>query len=184
MGDKLISDLEQKLKSLVEKFKKEIGFVRTNRPNTQLLEEIKIDYFGQFLTLKQLASISLVLPREIRISVWDRNALGNIVKAIKESGLGLNPVPDGQIIRINIPSLTEERRQEFVRLVKKMTEESRIRVRNFRDEIMKELKKLKDDDELSEDQEFKLKDRVQKVVDGVNKEMDNFLNKKIIEINE
>jgi len=181
--EELIKNIEKKLKDLISKFKPEISSIRTNRPNTEFLENLRVSYFDQALLLKQLASISIVPPREIQISVWDKSALLNILKAIEESGLGLTPNVDDQVIKLNMPPLTSERREEVVRLVKKMTEENRIRVRGARDEVMKEIKKMEEEKNITEDQEFKLKERVQKLVQGTNQELEDLLNKKIIEIN-
>ena len=182
--DELIKNTEQKLKGIVSKFKPEILAIRTNRPNIGPLEDLKVNYFEQMLPVKQLASISVVPPREIQISVWDKSAVQNVAKAIEESGLGFNPNIDGQVIRLNIPTLNKERREEIVKLVKKMTEENKIRVRHGRDEAMREIKRMEDEKVISEDQEFKAKEKIQKIVDQVNYELDDLLNKKIIEINE
>ena len=184
MRNMIIKTCEQKLKNILDKFKPELAAIRTNRPNIQLVENLRVDYFGQNMPLKQLASISIIPPREIQISVWDKNALQNAVKAIEESGLGLFPVVDGQLIRLNLPPLTAERRQEMIKLIKKMTEEIRIVIRGIRDDTNREIAKMKKEGDLSEDQEFSHKDQVQKLVDKTNKELDDLLVKKAAEINE
>jgi len=167
---------------LLESFKKEIAVIRGNRPSPVLVEDLKVDYFGQPLSVKQLGSISVVPPREIDINVWDKNAIPGVVKAIETAGFSANF--EGKLIRINLPPLTEERRQEFIKKVKKIGETFKIQLRTHRDEINKEIGGAFDAKEISEDQKFKLKEEIQKNVDSVNQEIENILTKKIKELQE
>lgn len=177
MNDEL-RDLEQKTQAIFESLRQELFGIRTNRPTTKLVEDIKVDYFGQQLPIKQLGSISIAPPREIDISVWDKNAVAPAVKAIETSGLGVSASPDGNLIRINLPPLTDERRKELTKLVKNMAEQSRIKIRALRDEANKKIK------DLPEDEHFKLKNKIQEAVDKANKEIENLLDSKLKEINE
>ncbi len=177
-------DLEQKLKPVVEALKQEVLNLRTNRPTSKLVENIKVDYLGQPMLVKQLGSISIVPPREIDISVWDKNAAGPVAKAIESSGLGVNANIDGNLIRINLPALTAERRQELVKLLKSSSEQTKIKIRSLRDEANKEVEKEFKEKKIGEDQKFKLRDQVQKAVDKANQEVELLLVGKIKEINE
>lgn len=167
---------------LVENFKKEIIAIRGNRPSPALVENLKVDYFGRSLLVKQLGSISVVPPREININVWDKNVVPGIVKSIEAAGLSANF--EGKLIRINLPPLSEERRQELIKSVKKIAENFKIQLRHQRDEINKEITRTFDAKEISEDQKFKLKEEAQKKVDSVNQEIEDILNKKTKELQE
>mgnify|MGYP001587083610 FL=1 len=180
----LVKDLEKNAKSAVESLKTELAGVRTNRPNPKLVEDIKVDYLGQILTIKQLGSISIIPPREIDISVWDKAAINSVAKAVETSGRGLTANVDGNLIRINLPTLTDERRQELIKLAKSLTEQSKIRIRSLRDEANKKIEAAFKAKTLSEDQKFKTKEQVQKAVDKVNAEIESLLAGKIKEINE
>ena len=172
-----IKALEKSLQAMLEKFKDELSAIRTNRPSPKLVEDIKVDYFDQKMTVKQLSSITVVLPREINISVWDRNAVALIAKAIEMSNLGLSANVDGNLIRLNLPPLTDERRQEFIKLVKQLAEQGRIKIRTLRDDANKKAK------ELSEDLKFKFLKQTQELVDKCNKEIEIQLLNKVNEIN-
>lgn len=176
--DEIIKDLEQKTKTIFDALRQEIVSIRTNRPTAKLVEDIKADYFGQQMPIKQLASIGIVPPREIDISVWDKNALAPIIKAIESSSLGVTANIDGNLIRINLPPMTDERRKELTKLIKGIVEQSRIKIRAMRDEANKKTK------DASEDQKFKLKEKIQDIVDKTNKEIEALLAAKIKEIEE
>jgi len=167
---------------LIENFKKEIIGIRGNRPSPAIVENLKVDYFGQTLLIKQLGSISVIPPREIDVNVWDKNAIPGVVKAIENSGLSANY--EGKLIRIHLPPLTEERRRELIKAVKKIGETFKIQLRAHRDETNKEIGRSFDAKELNEDQKFKLKEEIQKSVGSVNKEIENILDKKIKELEE
>lgn len=176
--EEVVKDLEQKIKAIFDALRQEIVGIRTNRPTAKLVEDIKVDYYGQQMPIKQLASISIVPPREIDIGVWDKNAIAPIVKAIETSSLSVTANLDGNLIRINLPPLTDERRKELIKLIKGIAEQSRIRIRALRDDANKKIK------DAPEDQRFKLKDKIQEVVDKTNKDIEALLEGKIKEINE
>ena len=182
MTNVFLEKFKKEMAWLIENFKKEIAVIRGNRPSPALVENLKVDYFNQPLSIKQLASISVVPPREIDINVWDKNAIPGVVKAIEAAGLSANF--EGNLIRINLPPLTEERRQELIKSVKKIGENFKIQLRAHRDEINKEIGRSFDAKEISEDQKFKLKEEIQKNVDSVNQEIENILDKKIRELEE
>lgn len=174
-------NLEQKLKSLVEALRSEFQTIRSGRPSPRMVEDIKVEVYGQQMPVKALGSISVVPPREIDVSVWDKSALAGVAKAI-ESSLNVSANTDGNLIRINLPQLTDERKKEFEKVVRKMTEETRIKVRSVRDEANKEVKKAEADKEISEDAAFKQKEEIQKSVDKTNKEIETLLENKLKEI--
>ena len=180
----LLKDLESKTKALLDFLKQEIGGMRTNRPSPQLVEDFAVDYLGQSLKLKQLGSISIVPPREIQISVWDKNALTAIAKVLETSPLGFRPSIEGKIIHLRLPPLTEERRIELIKIVKASTEKTRIKLRNLRDEANKKIVQALEEKTISEDQKFKSKKKVQDVIDKTMKDIDSLLANKIKEISE
>ena len=180
----LIKELEKNLKTAAEGLRTELSGIRTNRPSPKLVENIKVEYMEQQLTVKQLGSISIVPPREIDISAWDKAAVGPISKAIETSGLGLTANTDGNLIRINLPTLTDERRQELTKLVKSLTEQVKIKVRNLREDVNRKIEAGFKEKKISEDQKFKFKKQNQDAVDKINAELENLLSGKIKEINE
>lgn len=179
-----IKEFESKLKIIADGLKHEFSGIRANRPTTKLVEDIKVDYFDQQLPVKQLGSISIVPPREINISVWDKNAVAPVVKALEAAKLGMTPSSDGNVIRLNLPTLTDERRKELEKLIKGITEQSRIRIRGLRDDANKKTEQDFKDKNISEDQKFKSKKQIQEAVDKVNKDIETLLVGKIKEIND
>ncbi|MBI4992086.1 MAG: ribosome recycling factor [Candidatus Harrisonbacteria bacterium] len=177
-----LKPLEQKLKSAVESLRTEFQTIRSGRPSPRMVEDIKVEVYGQQMPVKALGSISVVPPREIQISVWDKSVVAAVAKAIETSSLNVPANTDGNLIRINLPSLTDERKKEFEKVVRKMTEEIRIRIRGARDEANKEIKKMEEGKNLSEDAAFKQKEEVQKLVDEINSEIEILLLNKIKEI--
>lgn len=171
-------------KGIVDSFKKEISSVRSNRPSASLIEDLKVSYYDQIVPIKHVGSIGITPPREIHIQVWDKGAISSIVRAIETSQLGLSAQVDGNIIRMYLPELSQERRDELIRYVKKVAEQYRIQIRHSRDEVNKQILKLCDDDEISEDEKFAYKGKVQDIVDGVNEDIEKHLSLKIKEINE
>ena len=174
--------LEQKLQSAVSALKNEFQTIRSGRPSPVMVEDIKVEVYGQQTPVKALGSISVMPPREITISLWDKSIAGVVAKAIEDSPLKVTANTDGNVIRINLPQLTDERKKEYEKVVKKMTEETRIRIRGARDEANKEVKKNEEEKKLSEDAAFKKKEEVQKLVDKINKEIEQALESKIREI--
>jgi ribosome recycling factor len=139
--------------------------LRTGRASASLVEDILIDYYNTPTPLKQLASISIPDSRTIAIQPWDRNAISDVEKGIMKSDLGLTPINDGKLIRINIPPLTEERRKELVKVAKKYTEDAKIAIRNIRREGNETLKKMKNNKEITEDDLFSGQEEIQKITD-------------------
>ena len=184
MIDSLIKDFEKNLKAVLEGFKNELFGIRANRPTAKLVEDIKVDYLGQILAIKQLGSISIAPPREIDINIWDKNAVGAAAKAIETSKLGVSANIDGNLIRINLPSLTQERREELVKLTGSVAEQNKIKIRSFRDEANKKVEQFFKEKKIGEDQKFKGKKQIQEAVDKINKDIENLLLAKIKEINE
>ena len=180
-----LNDLRNKMEKSVEALRKDLGRVRTGRASLALLEGIRINYYGAPSPLAQVASLSVPDSRTIAIQPWDTKMMGEIEKAIQKSDLGLTPLNDGKIIRINIPPLTEERRKELVKVVKRMEEEGKVALRNIRRDANEQLKEAKKDKTISEDDQFKLQEEVQKVVDkaiGKNEEIVKAKEKEILEV--
>jgi ribosome recycling factor len=176
--DKKKADFEK----AVEHFKDELSQLRTGRANASLVESLSVDYYGAKSPLKQVASISVPEPRTIVISPWDKDCLVNIEKAIRESQLNLNPMNDGQVIRINIPALTEERRKELVKLLNQKAEDARVAVRKNREALWDEIQELEQAGKIGEDDKFSGKDKLQKVVDEYNGKIEEMRDKKEQEI--
>lgn len=177
-----LKQLETKLKLLLDSLRIEFQTIRSGRPSPRMVEDILVEAYGQTMPVKALGSISVVPPREIQISVWDKSAVNAVAKAIETSSLKVPANTDGNLIRINLPQLTDERKKELEKVVRKMTEETRIKVRGARDEANKEIKRMEEDNKLSEDAAFKQKEEVQKSVDKVNGEIEMLLLNKIKEI--
>lgn len=150
----------------------DFGKLRTGRASTGLVDQIVVDYYGTPTPIIQLASISVPDSRTIAIQPWDKGAFPLIEKALMQSDLGLNPVNDGKLLRISIPPLTEERRKELVKIAKKYTEDSKIAIRNVRRDMNDTLKKLEKDKDISEDEQRKAQDDVQKLTDDYVKKCD------------
>lgn len=177
-----MNDLDSKLKSLANGLKTEFQTIRGSRPSPIMVEDIMVECYGQKMPVKQLGSISVIPPREIDISIWDTSVVGAVAKAIETSNLRVTANTDGNLIRINLPQLTEERKEEMEKVVRKMTEETRIRIRGARDEANKEIKSQEAAKTLSEDAAFKKKEEVQKAVDKTNHEIESLLENKLKEI--
>jgi ribosome recycling factor len=162
----LLADAKHRMDKAVEAVKTEFNTVRSGRASVGLLDRIHVDYYGTSTPLKQMANIAAPEPRLITIQPFDRTAMKSIEKAIMESDLGLNPSNDGTIIRLSIPTLTEERRKELVKLVHRLAEDGRVAVRNVRRDCMKDLKELVHDGEVGEDAEKRAEHELQKLTDG------------------
>lgn len=166
MTDQILLKAKDKMRRAAESLKIELSSIRTGRASPGLVEHIKVDYAGVPTPLKSLAGIATPEARLLIIQPWDKSALGGIEKAILKSDLGLTPTSDGNVIRINIPPLSEERRRELIRLVHKRVEERKISVRNLRREAMDELKGLERDKEISQDEHRRALEQLQKITDG------------------
>ncbi len=172
----------QKMSKTFEVFTKELSSLRTGRANSNMLDIVKVDVYGQKMPINQLGSITTPEPRMINIQVWDQNNVSLIDSSIRKSELGLNPQIDGQLIRLPIPDLSEERRTEIKKLIKSMGEKSKISVRNIRREANDELKKLLKSKDISEDDEKKFEKKIQTITDDQIKKIDEKVISKETEI--
>ena len=166
------ADLQRRMHGAVEALKHDLGGLRTGRASTSLLEPITVEVYGSHMPINQVASISAPEPRMLSVQVWDRSNVGAVEKAIRSSGLGLNPVTDGTTLRLPIPDLTEERRKELAKLTHQYAEKARIAVRNVRRDGMDALKTDEKKHEISEDERKRLETEVQKLTDETIKEVD------------
>ena len=171
----VLKDVEHKMKKTVEATEREFSTIRTGRAQSGLVEGIKANCYDTSMPLKQLASISTPEPRLILIQPWDRSILGNIEKAILTSELGITPNNDGKVIRISIPTLTKERRDELAKVLKKIAEEGKISLRTARHVANEGIEKLEKNKAITEDDKFKHKDEIQKLIDKHTKEIDKHL---------
>jgi len=169
---------QDKMKKTVEAVQREFGTIRTGRASSSLVEGIRVEYYGTATPLKQIASISTPDPKLIVIQPWDASVLGEIEKAILKSDVGITPVNDGRSIKLGIPQLTHERREELVKVIKKMAEDGRVSIRSVRRDTNEKIKKLEKDKAIAEDESFKSSDEIQKLTDKHIKEIDDILAKK------
>ena len=180
--DALLKDLRRRMDGAVEVLRKEFGGLRTGRASTSLLEPIMVAAYGGAMPLNQLANLSVPEPRMITVQVWDRAMVKAVDKAIRESGLGLNPQTEGQVIRVPIPDLNEERRRELTRVAAKYAEQARVSVRNIRRDGVELLRRREKEAEISQDQQRKLQQDVQHLTDEYIKRIDEALAQKDSEI--
>jgi len=165
MKDEVLTETKRKMDKVLESMARDLSRVRTGRASVALLEGIKVDCYGTSMPLPQVASLAAPEARLLTVQPWDPTVLGDIEKAILKSDLGLNPVNDGKIIRLPIPTLTTERRKELVKMVKKMEEEAKVALRNVRREANEDFKEMKKEKLLSEDDAHRGQEEVQKVTD-------------------
>jgi ribosome recycling factor len=185
MPQSIKKNTEERMDKAIASLKKELASLRAGRATPSLLDKIQVDYYGSLTPLNQLANINTPDVKTLLIQPWDKSSLGEIEKAIQKSELGLTPSNDGSIIRINIPALTEERRQQLVKLVKKNGEEAKVAVRNVRRDANDDLKKLEKNGAISEDESHHYQDEVQKATDRFVTEVDKILaakEKEILEV--
>ncbi|MBN8545693.1 MAG: ribosome recycling factor [Ignavibacteria bacterium] len=182
--EQIIKEATLKMNKSIDAFRQELAKVRTGKATTAILDGIKVDYYGTPTPLKQVANVSVLDAHTLSISPWDRSSINAIDKAILQADLGLNPVNDGINIKVPIPPLTEERRKEFVKLVKKFGEEAKIAIRNIRRDANEHLKKKQKDDKLSEDLLKEAEQKVQKSTNDHITEIDQILVHKEKEIME
>ena len=166
MASQALRNIETKMQKTAEGLKKELTTIRTGRASPSLIEHIKVEYAGVLTPLNQLASISVPEATLLVIQPWDKGSTHNIEKAILTSDLGLNPISAGNVIRINIPPLSEERRQELIRVVRRRVEERKIAIRNLRREAMDELKELEKNKDISQDEHKRTLNQLQKLTDS------------------
>jgi ribosome recycling factor len=169
----VLTEMDQKMKQALEATRHEFAGIRTGRANPALLDRVTLEYYETTVPIKQVASITTPEPRLLLISPWDKTVVKAIVDAITSSDLGLNPSSDGNVIRVPLPPLSEERRRELVRVVGRKTEEGKVAVRNLRREAVEELRKLEREHTISEDDRKRFQDQVQKLTDAHIKELDD-----------
>ena len=176
MGVKeIIRDSEERMKKAYEAMQREFHEISTGRANPSMVEGLRVDCYGSAMPLKQLASITVPDARLILIQPWDASVIPDIEKAVLKSSLGVNPVNDKKVIRLNIPELSRERREELIKVVKKMTEEGRISLRTIRRDSKEAIDKLEKDKAIPEDEKFKGHDSLQKIVDSYIQKIDQTL---------
>lgn len=178
------ADATDRMTKAVAATSHEFSKVRTGKATTALLDGIRVEYYGNMVPLNQAATVAAPEPRLLTIQPWEKSMSAEIAKAIMKSDLGLNPVPDGNIIRVPIPPLNEERRKELVKLVKKLAEEGKIAIRNIRRDANDHLKKAEKDKEISEDQQHRTSDEIQKMTDDKIAEIDKLVVAKEAEVME
>jgi ribosome recycling factor len=177
-----LKELEKRMGSAMDALKKEFTGLRTGRASVNLLDPVQVEAYGQRMPLNQVGTVSAPEPRLLTVSVWDKSLVTPTAKAIRDAGLGLNPAPDGQLIRIPIPELTSERRNELAKLAHKYAEQGRVAVRNVRRDGMEALKKAEKDHKISQDEHRQKSDEVQKLTDRYVKLVDDTLATKEKEI--
>jgi ribosome recycling factor len=172
MLNDVYADARDRMSKALETLETEFKRLRTGRASVSLVDGIRAEYYGTPTALNQLATITIPEPRTIMIQPWDTTVIGEIEKSIMKSELGLTPMNDGKVIRVNIPVLTADRRRELVKVVKKMAEESKVAVRNIRRDVNEMIKDLKKEKEISEDEQFKAQEETQKITDDFIKKVD------------
>src|SRR3972149_9484424 len=182
MRDLIIEELKEEMEKAIHSLEKTLSKVRTGRASLALLDGIKVDYYGVATPLNQVATLSVPESRLIVISPWDSSLIGAIEKAIQKSDLGLMPSSDGKVVRLSIPTLTEDRRRDLVKQVRKMAEECKVKQRNARRDANEEFKNLKKANEISEDDMFLYQEKVQKLTDKSIEKTDAILTVKEKEI--
>lgn len=175
---------KEKMEKACEALRRELSMIRTGRATTQLLDGIKVECYNSSYPIKEIATVGTPQPRFLVVQPWDKSLIGNIEKAILKSDLGLTPNNDGNVIRIPIPPLTEERRKDLVKLVKKLTENSRIEVRNVRREANEKIRSLQHSGDISEDERDRALKKVQELTGDYIKKIDEILSRKEVEIME
>jgi len=184
MTKNIIADAEQRMNKSLDALKHELGAVRTGRAHTSLLEHIKVSYYGSEVPLNQVANVTVQDARTLGISAWDKNAVPHIEKAILNSDLGLNPVTAGDVIRVPLPPLTEERRKELIKVVRAEAEKARVAIRNIRRDAIHGFKEMVKDKTIAQDEERRSEEKVQKMTDSHILSVDKMLELKEKEIME
>jgi ribosome recycling factor len=182
MIDELLVDAEERMQKSVESTRGEFATIRTGRASPHLLDRLEIDYYGAQTPLQQLAQVAATDARLLTVTPYDKSSIGTIEKAVMESDLGLTPSNDGNVIRLQIPELTEERRKELVKIVHKVAEDGRVAVRNIRRDVMQDMRELKKEGEAGSDEEHHGETELQKHTDAAIGEIDSLLKGKEEEI--
>lgn len=182
MINDLIADGKRRMDGAEDALRSEFNTVRTGRASTGILDRLQVDYYGTKTPLRQLATLATPDPRTVSITVYDKGAVNAVSRAIQESDLALTPHTDGSVIRLHIPPLTAERRKDLVKMVKNMAEEARVAVRNVRRDVIQDLKELKKEGEISEDDERRAEEEVQKLTNSSIERLNSLLRHKEEEI--
>ncbi|MEM7620803.1 MAG: ribosome recycling factor [Pseudomonadota bacterium] len=177
-----LDNIEQRMQGALNALKQEFSGLRTGRASANLLDPIVVNAYGSQMPLNQVATVSVPEPRTISVQVWDKGLASAVEKAIRESDLGLNPVVDGQMMRLPIPELNEERRTELAKIAAKYTEQARVAIRNVRRDGMEQLKRMEKDGDIGKDEHHTLSGKVQAVTDNIIKKVDEVLEQKSEEI--
>lgn len=184
MIEDIIRDADTRMQKSLDTLKNELSKIRSGRAHPSLLEHVTVSYYGNDVPISQVASINVLDARTLNVSVWDKGAYADVEKAIMTSDLGLNPVSTGDSLKVPLPALTEERRKELIKVVRTEAEKGRVAVRNIRRDANNHLKDLVKDKEISEDEQHKGEDRVQKLTDSSIDEIEKLLNTKEAELME
>lgn len=179
-----LKELETALAGVVGKFKQDLGGIRGNRPSADILQDIRVNVYEQSLTIRELGSLSVLPPRTIQVTLWDKDAIPAVMKAISDAHLGLTATNDGLTIRATLSQLGNERRDELAKLVKKTSEATRIQIRARRDDTMKRMKDGEAQKAITEDDAFRTKEKIQKAVDKANGEVESLTEAKLTELGE
>jgi len=182
MQDKILTDTERRMQKSVESVTHDLSGIRSGKATPALLDSVRVDAYGQKMPLNQMASISVPDPKSLVVQPWDKSILGEIVKAIQVAELGFNPQVEGNIVRIPVPPLSEERRRELAKLCKKIAEDGKVAIRNVRRDANDQLKKAEKDKQISEDQQHRSMDKIQELTDKFIKKVDELAEAKEKEI--
>jgi ribosome recycling factor len=180
--DRISTEAETKMKTAIEAIKKQFSTIRTGRAHPSLVESIKVDYYGTKTSLRQLANIVIPEPRLIVIQPWDKSSVAEIEKAILASDIGITPINDGKVIRLSMPQLTQERREELIKVLHRVAEEGKVSIRNARHHANEESVRLEKENKMTEDDKFQAKEKVQKLTDEYTKKLEDTLAEKEKEI--
>jgi len=180
--EEVLEEMELKMMKSVEVLKSEFSSIRTGKASPALIENIMVDYYGSRTRLRELAGISTPEAKLLVVQPWDPTSLGVIEKAIMQSNVGLNPANDGKVIRIPIPEISEERRRDLVKVIKKIAEEGKVSIRNVRRDANQQIEEIGKNGQVAEDEKFRLLDEVQKKTDEYGKEIDHLLGDKETEL--
>lgn len=184
MVNKILMDAEERMKKALEGSRRELAGIRTGKASPALLDTVKVEAYGQVMSLKEVGQVSAPEPRLLLVQPWDKALIKAVSRGIQMADLGLSPTDDGTVVRVPIPTLTEERRKDMVKLVAKLTEEGRVHVRQVRHDVNKDVKHKQDDGSLSEDDAKRLTADVQKLTDRYVALLDELLKKKTAEVME
>ncbi len=179
----IIKEFDSKAAELLSAFKETLAGIRGGRPSAKLVEDISIDYLGQQMKVKQLGSITILPPREIQVSVWDPQMAAAVGSAIEQM-IKVSARAEGNTVRVSLPPLSDERRAELIKLVKREAEETKIKIRTLRDEILKKIKAQADEKKITEDDKFLLKEKIDKISHTTGETIESFIASKVTELNE